>query len=281
MADAFTQYWGLTKPEVGSSRDSWGGKLNTDLDTIDLILQALMPIGVLADFAGANAPLGWLLADGTVYQISLYPKLFAAIGSRYGGDGTATFAVPDTRARVLAGVGATTDAGGANGSFALGQKAGWFGMLISASYLPASLPLTIDAVADHVHGASTDQQGNHVHGVNDPSHAHSGGFQPKYTPNAPVVGYNGDAGIGSNVNTGGSGTGISLQAAGLHGHNVTVNAAGGHTHTGRIAGGGQSMPLYQPLLAATKIIFAGPPGHVTLDAGLPPALLASPSRGSY
>jgi len=61
------------------------------------------PLGVPIPFMTDMLPAGYLKADGSTYNIADYPKLGAAFGNTYGGDGTTTFAVPDLRGYFLRG----------------------------------------------------------------------------------------------------------------------------------------------------------------------------------
>lgn len=52
-------------------------------------------LGEIRMFGGNFAPRGWALCQGQLLSISQYSALFALIGTNYGGDGRATFALPN------------------------------------------------------------------------------------------------------------------------------------------------------------------------------------------
>jgi len=105
------------------------------------VLQALAqtqiaPVASVQAYAGATAPTGWLLCDGTEYDQGDYAALFGVIGQTYGG-AAGKFKVPDMGGRVIV---------GKNGTYALNASGGATTHTLSSSEMPAHThSVTVDA----------------------------------------------------------------------------------------------------------------------------------------
>lgn len=78
------------------------------------------------------APQGWLLCNGQMLNLRQYQALYSLLGTKYGGDGVNTFALPDLRSRVP--IGAGQGAGLEN--YNLAQKGGAERVTLDVNQMP-------------------------------------------------------------------------------------------------------------------------------------------------
>lgn len=106
-------------------------------------------LGMILHWPIASVPEGWHLCDGTHLQIRDFQALFTVIGTRYGGDGHKTFALPDFRGRIPVGTGK-----GKVSEYAPGQTGGSETVTLTESNLP-----------EHTHGTRSLPGNAHIHGT--------------------------------------------------------------------------------------------------------------------
>ena len=185
---------------------------------------ALVPSGVVLSFAGATAPGGWLLCDGSLINRTTYATLFAAIGIAHGsGDGSTTFALPNYAGRFLR--------GRANGSANDPDRAG--------RTAAASGGATGDNVGS-VQGNATAKNGLSVTNntvttfSTNTDHTHSGWTNVANVPssnvsgpsNATALSGSADSAVNPQANSGGhshSFTTYGVNSNAAHAHSVTSN----------------------------------------------------------
>jgi len=93
----------LTIQKNGADIGTFSANQATD-ETINIVVPDALPIGSYIQFAGSQAPAGFLVCNGGEISRTTYSALFAVIGTTYGGgDGSTTFNLPNLTDRFLQG----------------------------------------------------------------------------------------------------------------------------------------------------------------------------------
>lgn len=173
--------------------EAMGGGLHVVGNSITLNGELMaIPIGSVMGWCSNVIPNGWLLLDGGLVSRTEYAKLFEILGTVYGeGDGETTFALPDTRSRVVVGK-------SKNAYFnALGKKDGETEHTLSVSEIP-----------EHTHGSA----GAHYHAIPNTANGINGSaVRAESWANA--------SSSGRTLNTGSSGSHTHTAVGGSKAHN--------------------------------------------------------------
>ena len=163
-------------------------------------ISAVVPAGVISQYAGSTAPSGYLLCTGQSLLTAEYPALFQAIGYQYGGSG-ASFNVPNLQNRVPVGKGSETEFD------TLGETGG-----------NKTHTLTVNEIPSHTH-----TQDAHNHTQNSHTHTFSG--------TTTTDGSHSHTAYGALIPRGTGAQFRELTEAANGSNNVATSSAGSHSHT--------------------------------------------------
>lgn len=124
-------------------------------------------IGEIRPFAFGFVPQGWLACAGQLLPISQYTPLFSILSTTYGGDGTATFQLPN-----LAGI---TPVGSGNspttGAWPLGGKTGSETVPLTSAEIPGhSHTVTMEVVRGSYQASTSTQPAPNSSWLTHPMH---------------------------------------------------------------------------------------------------------------
>jgi microcystin-dependent protein len=188
--------------------------------------------GVIVPYAGASAPTGYLLCDGTAVSRTTYADLFAITGTTYGiGDNSTTFNLPNLKGRIPVGLDST------QAEFdTRGETGGVKSVTLTTDNLPThSHTIAHDHTITHNHTVTVDsiaatsatgvQSANHNHGTNsDGAHNHTARRVSGNNPTGTNVNFHTEG------NTGTAGFVINSGSSG-HNHSLGNQSPANHTHT--------------------------------------------------
>lgn len=159
-----------------------------------------IPAGVISQYAGSNAPGGYLLCTGQSLLVSDYPDLFSAIGYTYGGSGS-SFLIPNLQNRIPVGRGTDVEFD------TLGEMGGVKSTSLTSNHIPEH-----NHSINHDHASvTTSTDGNH-------SHSPAGGSTDGFVAHLTALDGTQQAGIPTTIN-------------GYIVATRNTNTAGAHSHT--------------------------------------------------
>lgn len=118
-------------------------------------------IGFTTLFAGNFAPKSWMFCQGQTISIASNTALFSILGTRYGGNGTTTFKLPDLQGRAVIGAGSGPGLSG----YELGQSGGAEAITITEAQMPAHIhPVQFTVTQNAAGSATTTNPENNTYG---------------------------------------------------------------------------------------------------------------------